>query len=475
MAALSMLFTQCRKSEVAMPSAGNPVNITLNVGGNSKADVNPGTGTVTFVNGDKIYVASDGKYVGTLTHNGTVFSGPITGAKNGEPLQFYFLGNKELSEGTPTEGTTTTLTVVISEQPEGLPVISHAPSRENYSPEVTSYSSHLLNKCALVKFSVSGYNGGGKVSVKGMNNKVTVSLTDNAFGYEKDGKGVMTLNKKAQGEYWAILLPQDLVAGGAAYSSDGWIGTYGNVPTITVNGYLTDGVEVSLETPETVNFGTPNLNWSKRNLGATNGATAESWYGDYYAWGATETWYSSLSPLVWKSGYGPGYAWTTCPGNEGGGDSYNESSFNKWKASNLTDNTLNSGVDAATKVWGAGWRMPTLKDWQDLYDNNTFEWLAAGATSQKVTSFKAVASGYLVVKGGKKSISLDPTVYMFLPAAGKFYRVDLSDAGSIGYYWSGSLYSSTLSEAYRMSLASEVVNPQSYYYRCEGYTVRPVR
>ena len=31
------------------------------------------------------------------------------------------------------------------------------------------------------------------------------------------------------------------------------------------------------------------VKWGRSLLGATNGDTAESWYGNYYAWGETET------------------------------------------------------------------------------------------------------------------------------------------------------------------------------------------
>jgi hypothetical protein len=73
----------------------DPVTITLNVSGNngSKVIVNPATGTVDFENNDQIIVASGGKYVGTLTYNGSLFTGAISNATEGYPLQFYFLGN----------------------------------------------------------------------------------------------------------------------------------------------------------------------------------------------------------------------------------------------------------------------------------------------------------------------------------------------------------------------------------------------
>jgi len=94
-----MTISQCKKNEET--NLNKTVTITLDVKGastgsatsGSKVVVNPATGTVVFETGDKVYVASGGKYVGFLTHNGTNFVGNITNPTEGQPLQFYFLGN----------------------------------------------------------------------------------------------------------------------------------------------------------------------------------------------------------------------------------------------------------------------------------------------------------------------------------------------------------------------------------------------
>ena len=96
MFALVMAMTQCKKNEQAI-SMNDGVVITLDVneGNSSRTIVNTTTGTVDFENGDQIIVASGGKYVGTLTHNGSLFSGSISNAVEGYPLYFYFIGNVE--------------------------------------------------------------------------------------------------------------------------------------------------------------------------------------------------------------------------------------------------------------------------------------------------------------------------------------------------------------------------------------------
>lgn len=249
---LALSLSQCKKNEQNNAENQNdPVTITLNVSGNngSRVVVNPATGTVDFENNDQIIVASGGKYVGTLTYNGNLFTGAISNATEGYPLQFYYLGNVTPSE-TLTSGITESCSVVISDQTEHLPVISAAPSNENYTASTTDYTAHLLNKCALVKFNVTTASETA-ICVTGFNNKVTVNFMENTLTNGQESNGVITL-PAGDGEKWAILLPQDaLEAGGqgSAYSQDGvYTGTRGAIPAITENSYHTIGIEVNVTT-----------------------------------------------------------------------------------------------------------------------------------------------------------------------------------------------------------------------------------
>ena len=214
-------------------------------------DVNTTTGEVTYQNGDVIYVASGGHYIGTLTYNGTNFTGGITDPTVGEPLHFYFLGNVAPAE-TLAAGTTTTCSVVISDQTEHLPVIEYAPSNENYDSGETTYTAMLLNKCALVKFNVTTASEAA-TCITGMKNKVTVDFAENTLTHSQEGNGIITL-PAGSGEKWAILLPQEAVEAGedgTAYSEDGtYTGTRGAVPAIIENGYQTAGIEVSVTTED---------------------------------------------------------------------------------------------------------------------------------------------------------------------------------------------------------------------------------
>ena len=203
-------FTQCKKEQPLEPTNdANTTMITLNVdnGGNNGSRVNVSGADVTFTNGDKILVAYDGKYVGTITHNGTNFSGNITATQNGDqPLYFYFLGNK--FTGTLTEGTTTSCTIDISSQSTELPVLSFSESNEYFTGS-GSYTANLHNQCALVKFTME--NTIGSVSVGGMHTEATINFATPSIT-PTETTGEIHLFSKTSTEKWAILLPQDAVA-----------------------------------------------------------------------------------------------------------------------------------------------------------------------------------------------------------------------------------------------------------------------
>ena len=62
---------------------------------------------------------------------------------------------------------------------------------------------------------------------------------------------------------------------------------------------------------------------------------------------------------------------------------------------------------------------------------------------------------------------------VFLPAAGYRSGVSVGNVGSYGYYWSSSVYYGNY--AYSVYFYSGYLNPQYYYRRCDGFSVRLVR
>ena len=225
--------------------------------------------------------------------------------------------------------------------------------------------------------------------------------------------------------------------------------------TYTVRAYATNeegtgyGEEVSFttlndgggDTHEYVDLGlTSGLLWATCNVGAD---TPEG-YGDYFAWGET-------TPK-------DTYNWSTyqhCNGSQNTLTKYCNNSGYGYNG--FTDNltTLLPEDDAATANWGNGWRMPTLEEWQELYNYTSGTWTTQNGVY-----------GWLFTAANGNSL--------FLPAAGYRGSSSLLNAGSYGGYWSSSLYADGPRYAwdfYFFSGASYI----SGHYRDIGQSVRPVR
>ena len=248
--ALAMILgmSQCKKRiETVTPNIvtdeGVFVSITIDRG--DKHVVHP-DGTVEFETGDVLYVGNDGKYCGTLTYSGNdQFSGTITPTSTDDYLHFYFVGGFA-PKTTPEAGTTTSLTVNISDQSSNLPVLSYGQSTEKYTSGLSSYTSFLLNKCGLVKFNLTNIDipAATKVAILGMNNEATIHFDGEPFTYSKKGNGQVILNAIDNQNRWAILPVQaavtDAVAKVYGYANSTTFG----VPAVTANMYYTTGVSI---------------------------------------------------------------------------------------------------------------------------------------------------------------------------------------------------------------------------------------
>ena len=162
------------------------------------------------------------------------------------------------------------------------------------------------------------------------------------------------------------------------------------------------------------------VKWADRNIGASSSSA----YGDYFAWGETET-----------------------------KDSYTTSNSVTYGV-DMDDFSGNVEYDAATANWGSSWRMPTYVEMEELVEDCTWTW-----TTQNDVN------GYLVTGSTGNSI--------FLPAAGHRVGKSLKNAGSSGYYWSSTPYGSSADSAYELYLGSSSHHVSDGYRYC-GYTVRPV-
>lgn len=203
-----------------------------------------------------------------------------------------------------------------------------------------------------------------------------------------------------------------------------------------------------------VDLGLPSgLKWATCNVGAT---TPEG-YGDYFAWGETEPYYteghSQENPCTnWKTNKA-GYNWASykwCNGSDSQSKYCTSSSFGT--VDNKT--VLDLEDDAAHANWGGSWRMPTKEEQDELRTKCTWTW-----------GYQNGVSGYTVVGPNGNSL--------FLPAAGCRINSGLNYVGSYGSFWSSSLDSDNSDCAYFLFFRSDRVYSCGDY-RFYGLSVRPV-
>ncbi len=190
---------------------------------------------------------------------------------------------------------------------------------------------------------------------------------------------------------------------------------------------------------EYVDLGLPSgLLWATCNVGAENPED----YGNYYAWGETDT----KDNYSWST-YKYGSDWDVLT-------KYNTNSNN-----GIVDNktVLDPEDDAAHVNWGGAWRMPTDEEIGELINNCTTEWTTING------------------KNGYKVTSNINNNHIFLPAAGCRYDSSLDGGGSYGNYWSSSLNSGCPDFAWYLIFdSSDFLGYIAGYYRYCGFFVRAV-
>ena len=179
------------------------------------------------------------------------------------------------------------------------------------------------------------------------------------------------------------------------------------------------------------------VKWASCNVGAESPEE----YGGYYAWGETEE----------KSNY----SWETYKWCNGSYDTMTKYCTNSSYGTVDNKTILDPEDDVARVKWGDGWRMPTKDEIKELVNKCSWEWTTVnGVNGQKVT--------------GPNGNSI------FLPAAGRRDGTGLYYRGSVGYYWSGTLYEYDSYYAYYLCFYVWNYNWNDCHYRYYGFSVRPV-
>lgn len=512
-------LSQCKKQEQSITNEDGTVAITLDVKAHdgSKIGVNTDNGLVVFQYGDVVYVASGQKFVGTLTNNGNTFAGNITNPTEGEPLYFFFLGNKTPEESL-TPGSSTSCSVNISDQTDDneYPVISFATSNETFTG-AGLYTAYFLNKAALVKFDVTTLSF-APTCILGLNNKVTVDFSTNGFAYSQVDNGLVKLSGW-NGEHWAILLPQSALEEGnegSVFTEDGnYMGTRPAIPAITANDYLNEGITLTATvemnptiTPEgavsgkfTINDNGDRVYFSKGNLQYQ--ASTDTWRFAESQWNyigdgnsnISETYDGWIDLFGWgTSGYNHGAVcyqpWSTST-NYSDYYAYGILEYNLYDQNGQADwgyNAISNGDNTEGQ-----WKSLTSNEWNYLlYERATLSdiryakanvnglngvillpdvWLTSTYELNNADESWADYSVNTITAADWNNV-LETSGAVFLPAAGYRWDTSLYDVGSLGIYWSSSYYNSNYEHCLQFFSDQLCTN---YNGRSGGLSVRLVR
>jgi len=191
-----------------------------------------------------------------------------------------------------------------------------------------------------------------------------------------------------------------------------FVGTVGNAK---VNGAV--GEPQTPDGVEAVDLGL-SVKWANMNVGASK----ESGFGSYFAWGETK-------PKTY-------YSWDTYSLSRGDTKFLLKYSFNDRKT------RLVPADDAACANWGGEWRMPTVEEYDELVNPDNCEWEWTN---------KDGVNGYKVT--GKKTGNS-----IFLPITGFRFYEGVQFRAIRGIYWSSSLYSGNPNKAWCLEFDFSDVN-----------------
>ena len=306
-------------------------------------------------------------------------------------------------------------------------------------------AANFANQQAIIKFTLKD-----KGNSDALINPTAFTITDGtstvtlsnipASTYETNGNGVLFVAFPAAGEPKTITLNATVDRDIYTYEKTGI--TFNNAEFWTIPVKMRyKAVDLGI----TVN--------GKKVLFCTKnvGADSETDYGDYFAWGATEPWYSSKDPTVtWKEGKTAGYVQANAP-------YYKNGSYIKYTKANAV---LEPSDDAAHVNMGSDWYMPTHEEWKALNNNCTWAWTTVNGV--RCIRFTSKVAGYT-----DKSI--------FLPAAGYagYWGTGFSSRGSECEYWSATVSSET-DRVWSVLSTSSSFNPDRTDRRYYGFPVRGV-
>lgn len=473
-AALMLASCSSDDDQFAAPQSVNTIPYTVSVsdGGTRAAFADDSYTGLVFAAGDKLYINNaDGTVYGTLTMQ----SGSGTNSAT-------FSGELSYTGAAPTAETALTATLLSADNEVVQIGTDHVAAPQyggictNLAQAVSKYSYlsgagtfggaafALSQGTAFLNFNVTlndGEAGSKTVTVKNFPADIasgTVSGENSvsfvapvAVGTTLNGASVYVEGWKPSDSFGSTL-------GGAALTAKVYnITKTVDKPVVPAGVQWIDlGIEV----------GGKKVFFADRNVGATNGATRESWFGDHFMWGAIVP--CNDVDCIWDN-------YPYCKGSASTFTKYvTEANASEYGYNGFYDNktVLDPEDNPVYAQWGTSVYLPTYDEWTALMDtksnttNYTWTWK---------TNYNSISglNGWLITWNGTKDAAADGTT-LFLPAAGYRFGTSFYNLGSFGIYWSSSLNASGPSHAWCLFFSSGDVAMNGYN-RDFGRSLRAVQ
>ena len=371
----------------------------------------------------------------------------------------------------------------------------------------TAATTEFTNRQAIIKFTLQNSDGsalpGNPTVFTVSDGTSTVALTSiPAATYTTNGNGVLYVAFPAAGESKTVTLTSIAGAKAYFYTKTDVTFTNGQYYDITVKMKEMAGAIPSLFT---VNSSGTKVYFSKGNLQYIGSATTPYWkfadnQWDYLSTNGSDATKVDRDLFGWGTSGWNNHNYFYQPYNTSNATSgtYTSSKGYGYGPTNGSKYTYDLTGTYANSDWGvynaisnggntAGvWRTLTKAEWAYLFYHHTVNGRTGEGHSytlgQSVNGVLGVVlypDGYT---GSTYTTESDWSTFesagcVFLPAAGRRNGASVSSAGSGGYYWSSTAYTTAniTGDAYHVYFSSRNLYPEDYYSRYDGNSVRLVR
>lgn len=441
---VTMKFTMAHKRGLAVFTGGAVSatftgNLPCLIGDTKQFLMKPET-TTSFSDGIDSYSlsASAGEYVTKITKSTPSYTAPTI-----KYLTYSGSAQALLNAGSTSDGT-------IQYSSDGSSwgtTIPTGTNAGNYTVywKIIGDATHLDKDPASITVTISKANP----SYSAVSAKPFIVTGDKVFepGVVSGG----TFQYSSNGSSWSTTIPTKTQAGNYTV----YWKIVGDANHYSISSRSVSVTVYNKNTAQYINFGLPSGTiWATGNIVSDGSGGykigAETDYGAYFSWGNVDPHFSS-NGSTFDGNYSYGTSNTSSPYAGSAGASISYTSQHKGR-----DYTANTTNDAARACLGGNWQVPTATQFQELYDNTDNVW----------TTINDIAGRVFMKK-------TDHSVYVFFPAAGRSSKTSISNRGSIGFYWSSSLYNANYGYCLKITNSSE--NPQTNSSRYSGFSVRAVR